>query len=408
MHRRPAVVLFLCLFASQASFLTLAPILPDVARDFGVEVGTAGQLRAISGVAGALVALAAGGLARRVRAREQLLAGTALLGAGSLGSAAAPSFVALAAAQVAIGAGVAVCVTSGIAAAAEWAPPGGRPRMLAWALLGQPAAWVLGMPLTGVVASLGWRWTWIALPFGASMLALLAVRAVRMTPGPLPKATAGAPVWRRPAVMTWAAGETLAYAGWAGTLVFGGALFVESYGVSATATGAILGAAALGYFPGTLIARRHVEPVRRRSLIVLALGCAATVGTFELVRPVWWLSAAVLALAMACAGARTIAGSAFGLDAAPDQRAATMGIRTAALQVGYLLGAALGGAALAVGGYSALGALLTLLFVLAALPHAVARGKVSGRSAADHRRPTLALAPAAPQVAPMSTTGGTS
>jgi hypothetical protein len=48
-----------------------------------------------------------------------------------------------------------------------------------------------------------------------------------------------------------------------------------------------------------------------------------------------------------------------------------MRIRAAATQFGYLLGAVLGGVALAAGGYAALGVTFSVLFVLAALPHAL-------------------------------------
>jgi predicted MFS family arabinose efflux permease len=369
MHLRPAVILFVCLFAAQAGFLTLAPILPEVARDFGVETSTAGQLRAVSGVAGAVVALSAGTLARRVGTRDQLLAGCTLLALGSLGSAAAPSFALLAAAQVAVGAGFATVLSTGIAAAAEWTAPECRYRVLAWTLLGQPAAWVLGMPVIGLVSDLGWRWTWVIVPFSASGLALVALSTRHKDAPAVAQHRAAVSPWRRPQVAAWATGELLAYTAWTGALVFGGALFVESYELSAAATGAILGAAALGYFPGTLLARRHVEAGSRRLLVVLGVASALMVGAFGLVRPAWWLSALVLATAMGVVGGRTIAGSAFGLDAAPEQRVGVMGIRAAAVQLGYLLGAGLGGVALAAGGYGALGALLALFFVLAVVPH---------------------------------------
>jgi predicted MFS family arabinose efflux permease len=45
------------------------------------------------------------------------------------------------------------------------------------------------------------------------------------------------------------------------------------------------------------------------------------------------------------------------------------GVRTAAIQLGYFLGAAVGGVALAGGGYTALGLAFSTLFVCAAIPH---------------------------------------
>jgi hypothetical protein len=85
------------------------------------------------------------------------------------------------------------------------------------------------------------------------------------------------------------------------------------------------------------------------------------------------LSAGVtLALLAAMAfvnGRRSMAASALGMDSAPDDRVAVMSMRAAANQLGYLLGAAAGGLALAVGGFSALGLTLAALFAAAVLIH---------------------------------------
>jgi DHA1 family inner membrane transport protein len=91
----PAPVLFACLFAAQAAFLTLAPILPELASEFDVSTATAGQLETVAGLSGGLTAVAIAVLGGRVVVRQLLPAGLALLAAGSLGSALAPSFALL-------------------------------------------------------------------------------------------------------------------------------------------------------------------------------------------------------------------------------------------------------------------------------------------------------------------------
>ncbi|MBA2742168.1 MAG: hypothetical protein H0U46_09180 [Actinobacteria bacterium] len=53
------------------------------------------------------------------------------------------------------------------------------------------------------------------------------------------------------------------------------------------------------------------------------------------------------------------------------------GVRTAALQLGYFVGAAIGGIALAAGGYTSLGLAFAVLFVAGALPHLLPRGSRS-------------------------------
>jgi predicted MFS family arabinose efflux permease len=165
------------------------------------------------------------------------------------------------------------------------------------------------------------------------------------------------------------AGLLLAYSAWVGTLVFVGALFVESYGSSVATTGLILGAGALVYVPGNLLFRRWIDDHPRRLLIGLALASAATVAALGAVRPDTLTSFLIFAVLSFLAGGRTLVGSARGLDLAPELRLGVTGVRTAALQFGSFVGAAVGGLALATGGFSALGWSFAALFLLATIPH---------------------------------------
>ena len=148
---RPSPVLFACLFASQAALLVLSPVLTDIAREFRTSTAAAGQLRTILGAAGGVTALSLALAGRRPGLRDMLLHGASLVLAGSVASALAPSFAVLAVAQAVIGVGIGLIVAIGIAAAGEWAAPGERPKTLAWAIAGMPAAWVVGMPLAGAL-----------------------------------------------------------------------------------------------------------------------------------------------------------------------------------------------------------------------------------------------------------------
>ena len=110
----PSLVLFMSVFTSQAAVLVLSPVLVEVARDLDVSTAVAGQLRVFAAPVAAVVAVLVVRSARRLALRSLLCAGTALVAAGSLASAAAPSFVVLALAQVPIWIGVAVLVTGGV------------------------------------------------------------------------------------------------------------------------------------------------------------------------------------------------------------------------------------------------------------------------------------------------------
>jgi predicted MFS family arabinose efflux permease len=66
-------------------------------------------------------------------------------------------------------------------------------------------------------------------------------------------------------------------------------------------------------------------------------------------------------------GIRSTASPALGLAQLPDRTGSMMAARTATLQIGYLLGGLLGGAALAWSGYAALGFILGAGMILAAV-----------------------------------------
>ncbi len=367
----PSAALFLCLFASQAGILVLSPILVEVAREFGVSTASAGQLRTVTGLVAGSGAFVLGRFAGRVALRDLLIGGALLLAAGSLLSALAPTFWFLALAQVPTGVAVATLLSAGVAGAGEWAAASERARVLSWALVGQAAAWIVGMPVIGAVAELNWRLAF-AVPLVASLLTAFVLSLC--TAGPPAAAATGTRLvllLRERVIRAWVLGELLAFSAWAGILVFAGALFIESYRTSTTTTGIVLGAIAFAYIPGNFLARRFVEHSARTILISSALAAAVGAALFGTVRPALAISALILGVLGFLAGGRTLAGSAFGLDVAPELKLAVMGLRAAALQFGYLVGSGVGGIALSLSGYGALGLALALLFAAAAVPHLV-------------------------------------
>jgi MFS transporter, DHA1 family, inner membrane transport protein len=291
--------------------------------------------------------------------------GAAVLVIGSLASAAAPSFVLLAVAQVPVGVGVAVLVATATAAVAEWVSPGARTRVLSWALIGNPAAWIVGMPLIGLLGQSSWRYGWLALPLTAALAALV---AVARRPSSTPTAIVGGGVGAAladPALKRWVLAELAANSGWIGLLVYAGALFTESYGTSPATTGLLLSLTAAAFTVGNLVFRRVAGTDPRGLLIRLALAMAALVALLGAVRPAPVVSAVVLDAIAFLGGGRSLLGSAYGFRAAPERRVAAMAARAAANQFGYFVGAAVGGVALAIWGYAGFGVVLGLLLVVA-------------------------------------------
>jgi predicted MFS family arabinose efflux permease len=371
-----AVALFLCLFAAQAGLIVLTPVLSQVADDLDVSTAAAGQLRTVSGLAAGLAAIVLGTVARRLSLRRTIVAGAAGLALASGASATAPTFEVLAVAQIVLGLSVAALLIGATVAAAEWVPQQHRTRALSWALVGPPAAWIVGMPLIGVIGEIGWRWAWLLFPLAAAVVAGIAV--FRRPESPRAGGTESIVEALRDAPTTrWVLGEMFGASAWVGTLVFSGALFTESYGVTSVVTGLVLAAGAGAFAIGNVYFRRVVECRARALMVRLSLILALGVALFGLVRPALWVSALLFAGAAFVAGGRQLIGSAVGLEAMPERRRAVMGARAAASQFGYFLGSAAAGGALAAGGYPLFGLVLALLFVASALPFLV---HVHGRS----------------------------
>lgn len=364
-----APTLFLCLLASQASILVLSPLLPQIARDFGVDPGMAGQLRAVSGLVAGASAFGVRRFGARIGLRKLLLFGSLLLAVAAGAGSAAPTFPLLVLAQVVAGVGIAIVLTGAVAASIQWPRPEKRRSALSWALVGQPVAWVIGMPIVGILAEGGWRLAWAVLPGATALAAYLAVRS-RPEDRPLEgiAESSANPARDVRHLVGWALGELLAFSAWAGILVYAGAVFA-SYGAGSGTIGVLLGVGAVAYIPGNFVARRLVRSSARLPAAVLAVGLAGGAFAFADLRPSLVGSSALFASLAAIAGARTFATSALGFELFPSAALSVTGIRAAANQFGYLIGAGLGGLALSITGFTGLAIGMSACAVLGAAFH---------------------------------------
>ena len=165
----------------------------------------------------------------------------------------------------------------------------------------------------------------------------------------------------------WLASELLANAAWAGTLVYAGALFAESYGTSTKLTGCLLAVAAGAYVAGNLACRRLVGREPRRVLVAARRRPRRHRRPLRSSRARTSLRARPFSRAPRSSPAGgTLVASSFALATPPDLRPAVTSLRAATMQFGYFVGSIAGGAALALGGYSALGATMGLFFLGAA------------------------------------------
>lgn len=365
--------------AAQGLLVILGPSLGAVATDLGAEVGAVGQARGVT----AAVALAASVLLLRhvssLGVRRIAVAGavTALL--SSLAVPASTVLATYLAAHVLVGLALAALLTTAFAGLAGF--HGSRRAWAAgWVTAAGGAGWVVGSPGAGLLTEhVSWRATHVLPALLAAAVLVLARHCTgpaNACPGTRYAAgvTASPPLLAPGTARLWIVAETLANVGWTSVLTFAGALLVVGLGVSEGLTGWLLAAGAACFVVASLVGGRLARTVDTRVVVVtttslLALLVALLLGTARLAPgAVATASAAVaFALSATAAGVRIPATSVLGMAQRPHRPEAMMAARTAAMQAGYLIGAALSGAVVAAAGWAALGPVLATVLAASAL-----------------------------------------
>ncbi|MFE5775300.1 MFS transporter [Brachybacterium sp. NPDC056505] len=327
-------------------------LLPQIARSVDVSVPQAGlliTLYALGVVIGApAVTIAA---ARMPRARLLVLL-IALIGAGNLISAIAPTFPVLATARFVSGLphgaffGVAALVASRLS------PPGRRARSVSKVMLGLTIATMLGVPAsTALGQSVGWRAAyWIVVVLAAaSTLAIW-----RLVPEPEGSGTTGSMLGELRALRRAQVWLGLGI----GAIGFGGMFAVYSYigeivpgvlGLSERAVPLALFVFGVGMTVGNIIAGRLTDRSIYGTIVLGLVGMAASFTVFALVAH--WAVAGMIMLFVIAVTSQLMGPSLqlFLLDASPDAPSLAASLHHSALNIGNSLGAALGAAVLAAG-----------------------------------------------------------
>ena len=346
--------------ATQAVIVVLAPLVVAIGDDLGASVSAVGQARSILAAAGVAGAVVVGGAIDRFGLRPILVLGASLALAGQLATAAAPSLVLLYAAHAVTGLGVACMLSAGFAGVAAWFEPEEAPRALGFVVGAQSISWIIGNPIIGLLADAGsWRLAY-AVPAAMAAVALAAaLLAPAGRPGWAGSESAGlglGVVLRTASARRWAVSELVAYAAWTAELTYIGAFYIQSYGISESAVGALLAVGSTCFLISTIGTRRLRERVPARALVIAgALGMGVVLVPIMNLTPSVWFTLALFAPMALFAGLRTTASSELALGQIPSRPGSMMAARTAAAQLGYMAGAAWGGIVLAVAGFGTLG-----------------------------------------------------
>lgn len=366
--------LIVTMIVNQTGVVIISPLAVDIAADFDVSVAWASQLRTIAALSSAVIAPWIGVLSERIGRRPLLLFGLAMIGLTGLGSSLAPNLVALAVVQFFTGIGVACLLSMGLAAVGDYFAPDRRAWAVGMVTIGQPLAWVVGLPLIGLFADAGgWRWSFFGVPFLFSLVGFWFVSRLPRVPSSSTPRSHGQPSVLRQVLgdrsaASWVLSELCTYIGWAGTLTFLGTFYIARFGLSAGTASPLLALTALGFAVGSLFAHRAAR--RARPQTVILLGSLLSAGFLSLGMGISLSlvpTTLLLTLFGLSQGFRGATSSALGLRQSPTYRGAIMALRASVVQFGYVFGGLIGGVLLATSGLAAIGVVLSFFFVLAGL-----------------------------------------
>jgi predicted MFS family arabinose efflux permease len=362
----------LATICTQSSIVVLAPLIVAIGDDLGASVSAVGVARAVLAGVAVAVSLVIGPLIDRVGVRPLLIAGAGLAMTGAGATAAAPTLPLFYLAHAVTGSGVACLLSAGFAGVASTFSDEDAPWAMGYVVGAQSLAWIVGNPLIGLLADAGgWRLAYLVpatVAFVALIAGLSAPRARRRAGhagGPLEGL---ATVLREPSARRWVVAELVAYSAWTAELTFAGAFYIEMYDVDEAVVGSLLAVGSVVFLISSLSTERLVSRLPRRPVLV-----AAGLGMGALFLPVLGFAPSVgFTLGLFCvlallAGVRSTGSSALGLLQLPGRPGAMMGARTASAQLGYLVGALVGGAVLALTGFGTLGIVLFAGMVLSAV-----------------------------------------
>lgn len=355
-ERSSLAPLVLATMASQALLVVLGPTLVAIGADLGASVGAVGQARSITAAAAIGASVAITGRVERVGVARLIRLGAGIAILASAAVAASPGLAIFLAAHALVGVAFACLLTAGFAGVGAFAPER-RSWALGYVAGANALAWIVVNPIVGALTdSVSWRLA-PAVPAAIALAALLAA-------GGAPTVLGAAALPRMRTVLAtasarrWIAAELMAYGAWTALLTFIGAFFIDHLGVAEATAGWLLAGGAAAYFAASTRSAGLVRRASERRLAAAAALAMAALAVAQFATSSVAVAMAVFCLIGLAAGVRTPASSGLGLHQLPGHPGAMMAARTAATQLGYLLGAVIGGAVIAGAGYGTLGVAL--------------------------------------------------
>ena len=358
---RAFAIIAAALFLNNTVALMLGPLLVDIANEFDTSVAVAGQLAAATFFSWAIFAPLIGPFSDSLGRRLVALTGLGVMGVCISAAAFAPNFIVLMFLLMGTGLGGSMIPPNSMAAISDVVSPEKRGRAIGVAQGIMASAVVVGVPVVAVLTSVAdWR-----LPFlvvGGLLLATFALSWLWYPKSPNTgprsfsylsrfKELGSIPVFRVGMLANFS--QRIAFYAVLGYLA---AYLIDSYDVSVGETALPLAVVGAGAVIGSLFGGMIASHQKRLGLVAVS-GLAGGAGVLIVfaIDPAIWATVAIAFGAVCILSIGWPVFITFATDIAGPSRATAIGMMGASNRMGGFIGSALGGAFLAIGGFSAVG-----------------------------------------------------
>lgn len=355
-------------FAIGCGVMVVPGSLNDLTASLQVSVAVGGQLISLAavamGVGAPALAVLLGGMDRRVL----LTAALVWYAVGHVLSALMPGYEALLPVRVLSVLAAAVFTPQAAAAINVMAPPEQRSSHMTFIFMGWSLASVLGMPMHAWIGeTFGWRWAFALVAVLATIAAVAVWRTVPPGVKPQPLSLRGwGRVFSQPRLMGLVAITVISGAGQFTVFSYTAPYYKQVLGADATTSSLLFMWYGVFALVGNLLLTRWID--RRGPAYCVNLGLAS-IALALLIWP-WAGSAALMALVIVPWGLGTFSSNSAQqarlAAAEPTAAQALLALNTSAIYLGQAIGAAAGGAIIAVSGFGSLSP-VALAFMATAL-----------------------------------------
>ena len=372
---RVQILLCLSAFLAALNFFAPTPFYPQMARDLQTTVPLLGQVVTLMAFISAGLGLLAGPLADRYGFRWPLVMGLMAISLGLLGTGLAPTYPVLLGLGVVMGFGDALAYALPFAIAATYFSGVAQRRAIAWTIGALSTAPIIGVPLLTALGGLtSWRVALATAGVAAAGVAWLVATVLpsdRLHPSGRLRVrellAAYSPLLRHPPSLRFLAVSGLRGMWWVGLLTYMGAFLGTVVGFSPQHVGLVYAFTGAAYTAGSIAAGNLLGGLPPRLVVALSSAIAGILVVPVFLLPVPWVVIPLLLAASAGAAICSVSVVALLADQSPAGAGTTMVLNGSVLNLGTAVGAVLGGALIAFGGYTALGIGLPLFALVAAV-----------------------------------------